>query len=207
MNTSWRLWGFLAACSVFSACESDSINYRPSPQLLPQHIHKIAVRPVTNKTQQFGLEDKLTLAIIDEFLRNGEYSIVPEAQADGIVVTTITRYILTPIQYNAVLTPVTYKLQILLDVQFVDKKSNTILWDEPNIDGILTYTNETLKGGITEEQAREQIWNQLAVDVVRRVVQGFGSVTGTSQRAISGQPPPTEGKPVLPPKPVNPNPY
>ena len=194
---------FLAACGSVS----EQVNYKPAPQLLPQHIGKIAVRNAVNKTQQFGLEDKLTLAIVDEFLRDGQYSIVPESQADGVVAPVITRYILTPVQYDAVLQPTSYKLQILLDVQFIDRTKNAILWEEPNLTGTLLFTAETLRGGQTEEQAREQIWSQLAVDVRTRTVQGFGAVTGVSQRAISNQPPPTEGQPILPPKPVNPNPY
>jgi len=183
------------------------VTYKPTAQILPQHIRKIAVRPAVNKTQQFGLEDKLTLAILDEFLRDGQYNIVPEAQADGVVVPTLTRYILTPVQFDAVLTPIAYKLEILLDLQFIDKTKNVILWDEPNLDGILMYTNEALKGGITEEQAREQIWDQLSRDVVKRVIEGFGAVTGSSQRVISGQPPPNQPTPILPTNPVNPNPY
>jgi len=203
--TPRTLW--LLALTLLCACSAEQVTYRPAPQILPAHIRKLAVRNAGNKTQQFGLEDKLTLAIVDEFLRDGSYNIVPEAQADGIVVPTVTRYILTPIQFDSVLNPVTYKLEILLDVQFIDKTTNTIMWDEPNLDGILMYTNETLRGGITEEQAREQIWSQLAVDVVTRVVQGFGAVTGSSQRAVSPQTPPTERAPVMPPKPVNPNIY
>src|SRR5271170_2817455 len=96
---------WLSSLTVLCACGSIDSNYKPTPQLLPPHIRKIAVRNVVNKTQQFGLEDKLTLAIIDEFLRDGQYNIVPEEQADGVVASTITRYILTPIQYDAVLNP------------------------------------------------------------------------------------------------------
>ena len=198
---------WLLALSTLCACSSSEVTYKPTAQILPQHIRKIAVRPAVNKTQQFGLEDKLTLAILDEFLRDGQYNIVPEAQADGVVVPTLTRYILTPVQFDAVLTPIAYKLEILLDLQFIDKTKNVILWDEPNLDGILMYTNEALKGGITEEQAREQIWDQLSRDVVKRVIEGFGAVTGSSQRVISGQPPPNQPTPILPTNPVNPNPY
>jgi len=183
------------------------LSYHPSPQILPAHIRKIAVRPIVNKTQQFGLEDKLTLAVINEFLADGQYSIVPESQADGVAAGTLTRYILQPIQYDAVLTPTVYKLRILLDLQFIDRTSNTIMWEEHNLEGDLVYTASTLQGGLTETQAQEAVWNQLAKAVVTRVVQGFGAVTGTSQRAITGQPPPNQPPPALPSNPVNPNPY
>lgn len=183
------------------------ICYRPSHQILPSHIKRIAIRPVENRTQQFGLEDKLTLRIRDEFLRDGQYQITPENQSHGVVVVILTRYILVPTQYDAVLAPTTYKLRVLADLQFVDRTKNQILWEEPNLEGVQTYTASTLAGGITEEQARELIWDVLARDVVTRTVEGFGSVTGRSRREISGEAPPNQPEPALPSRPVNPNPY
>ncbi|MEK7746480.1 MAG: LPS assembly lipoprotein LptE, partial [Elusimicrobiota bacterium] len=138
-----------------AACAGDDVAYRPTPQILPQHISRIAIRPVINKTQQFGLEDKLTLRIRDEFLRDGRYPLVPESNADGLVLVTLKRYILTPTQYDSVLTPTAYKLIVLANLDFVDRTTNTILWSEPNLEGIQSFTASTLKGGITEEQARE----------------------------------------------------
>jgi len=195
------------AAAILSACASEDLVYQPAQQLLPPHINAIAVRPVTNKTQQFGLEDKLTLRIRDEFLRNGQYRILPENAADGVVVLTIKRYLLVPTQYDTVLTPTAYKLLVTADLQFVDRTANTILWTEPNLEGVQTYTASTLIGGITEEQARELIWDVLARDVVKRTVRGFGSVTGASQRRIPEPPANQAGTPALPTKPVNPNPY
>ena len=86
---------------ALSACGGGpEVGYRPAPQLLPSNIQSLAIRPIVNKTQQFGLEDKLALAVRDEFLRDARYPLVPEAEANGIVWITITRYILTPIQHN-----------------------------------------------------------------------------------------------------------
>ena len=109
MTNKTRL--FLSAALVAAAlgCASDDASYRPAPQILPANILKIALRPVVNKTQQFGLEDKLTLRVRDEFLRDGRYPLVPEAEADGIVLVTVARYILVPTQYDSVLTPTAYR--------------------------------------------------------------------------------------------------
>ncbi len=170
---------------LFTGCADSGVKYRPAAQKLPPHIKRIAVRPFANKTPQFGLEDKLTLRVIDEFLKNGEYGTVPEASADGIVIGEITRYILTPVQYDANLVPTIYKLDILLSVKFLDKAYNTFLWHEPALQGIQNYSASTLPGGMTEEQAREAVWNILSRDIVKRTVEGFGSVTSASQRRIS----------------------
>ncbi|OIO06889.1 MAG: hypothetical protein AUJ52_11380 [Elusimicrobia bacterium CG1_02_63_36] len=205
-----RLLGCLALAAALMGCggSDESVIYRPSHQILPAHIKAIAVRNAINKTQQFGLEDKLTLTIRDEFLRNGRYRILPEDRSDGIVQVTIRRYILVPTQYDTVLTPTAYKLRVIVDLDFIDRAKNRILWSEPNLTGLQSYTASTLAGGITEEEARELIWDQLARDIVKRTVEGFGSVTGTSQRDVSGDQAPSEQKaPALPPRPVNPDVY
>lgn len=177
---------FVLLCVVFFAgCANSGVTYRPTAQKLPPHIKRIAVRPFVNKTPQFRLEDKLTLRVIDEFLKNGEYRIVPEASADGIVLGEISRYILTPVQYDANLVPTVYKLDVLLSVKFLDKAYNTLLWHEPALQGIQNYSASTLPGGMTEEEAREVIWNILSRDIVKRTVEGFGSVTSASERRIS----------------------
>ncbi|MFH1619307.1 MAG: LPS assembly lipoprotein LptE [bacterium] len=161
--------------------------YRPAEQKLPSHITSIAVRPFVNKTQQFGLEDKLTLRVVDEFLKNGEFPITSEASANGVIVGEITRYILTPVQYDSNLVPTVYKLDVLLSVKFLDKTENQYLWEEPTLQGIQNYSAPILPGGMTEEQAREAVWNLLARDIVKRTVEGFGSVSGASRRKISSQ--------------------
>ncbi len=208
MNRSLTSLAACAAAVLAAGCGSSSdINYRPKSQLLPRHIQKLAVRPIINKTQQFGLEDKFVLRLRDEFLRDGRYAVLPEAQADGVVLVTISRYILTPTQYDSVLTPIAYKLQVIVDLQFIDRTSNTILWQEPAMEGIHLFGAPTVTGGKTEEQAREFLWDLLSRDIVKRVIQGFGSVTGRSLRSISNQPPPHQKPPILPSKPVNPNPY
>ncbi|HEX4048352.1 MAG TPA: hypothetical protein VH309_10985, partial [Elusimicrobiota bacterium] len=119
------------------------------------------------------------------------------------VCITITRYILTPLAFDATLAPTSYKLTIIVDVQMVDRSKNQALWDERNLEGDLTFLNQNQQGGITEEQARENVWAILAPKIVTRVIDGFGAVTGTSQRTISGDAPSTA--PVVEPeKPLNP---
>ncbi len=199
----------LLAAAAACGPEGTEISYNPAPQLVPHSIQKIALRHVINKTQQFGLEDKLTIAIRDEFLRNGQYEIVPENQAAGIVQVTINLYVLQPLTFDASLVPTSFKLRIGIDLQLIDVKTHTALWDQPNIEAIQTYAADTLPGGMTEEMAREACWDILSREVVNRVIKGFGIVMGTSARRISGEtpstPPPAEQE--GPNTPVVTNPY
>lgn len=203
-------WLALPAAALLGGCAGDDIIYQPAPQILPARIQRLAVRNVANKTHQFGLEDKLTLRIRDEFLRNGRYPVAPEASADGIVAVTLRRYVLAPTQFDAVNTPTVYKLRVIADLQFIERATNTALWEEEGLEGVQVYTAPTLSGGITEEQARELIWDTMARDIVKRTVEGFGSVTGASKRFIGEKKDDKkyqEKKPELEPKPVNPNIY
>jgi hypothetical protein len=208
---SRRVLPLLALLAGAAACapEGTDIQYNPAPQLIPHSIQKIALRHVINKTQQFGLEDKLTIAVRDEFLRNGQWEIVPENQASGIVQVTINLYVLQPLTFDASLVPTSFKLRIGTDVQLIDVKTHTALWDQPNIEAIQTYAADTLPGGMTEEMAREACWDILAREIVKRVISGFGTVMGTAARRVSGEtpstPPPAEQE--GPNTPIISNPY
>ncbi len=188
-------------------CGQD-ISYHPAPQILPANIKKVAIRLVANQTQQIGIEDKFTLDIVNSFNGDGTYPIVPEEDADGIVQTTVQRYVLTPIKFDATLVPITFQLRVICDLQFIDRASNQILWEEKNMEGVQTYSAATLPGGMTEEQAREAVWTGLAANILTRTVQGFGAYTGTSSRRISSDAPSTvpESQSEKPITPVT-NPY
>ena len=136
----------LCAC----AAVQDEIYYKPNAQILPQHIKKIHVRPFINRTEVFALEDRLTISVVDEFLNNGQYSIVNENQADGVLAGEIMRYILLPVQYDTQLVPTVYRMEVLLTLRFIDKTTNETIWQEPGLVQVYTYSASTLPGGMSE---------------------------------------------------------
>lgn len=177
-------------CALFiSACASDGAYYKPQAQIMPQHIRKVAIRPILNKTEIFAMEDKLYIRLYDEFLKNGSYQVVNENNgAEGVIVTTITRYLNVPIQYDSQLIPTVYKMDVWLDVVLMDKSTNTPVWREPAFLGTQIYSASTLPGGLTEQQARERIWEKLSKDIVKRTVDGFGSVMSESKKKVMQNP-------------------
>jgi hypothetical protein len=179
----------LCACAALAACASDGAVYTPQAQIMPQHIKKIAVRPILNRTEVFALEDKFYNELYDEFLRNGSYTIVAENNgAEGVVVTIISRYLNVPIQYDSQLIPTVYRMDIWLDVVFMDKTTNTPVWREPAFLGTQIYAASTLPGGMTEVQARDMIFEKLSKDIVKRTVDGFGSVKSENKKKVMNNP-------------------
>ena len=170
------------------AAVQDEIYYKPNAQILPQHIKKIHVRPFINRTEVFALEDRLTISVVDEFLNNGQYSIVNEGQADGVLAGEIMRYILLPVQYDTQLVPTVYRMEVLLNLRFIDKTTNETIWQEPGLVQVYTYSASTLPGGMSEEQAREQLWKNFAKMIVKRTIQGFGSIQTQTRQTIQANP-------------------
>ncbi|MBU2530000.1 MAG: hypothetical protein KKD35_03075 [Elusimicrobia bacterium] len=176
---------FICITVLIMGCVSSSdILYTPREQKIPQHIKKLSIRTFSNKTPQFELEEKLTLKVTDEFLKNGEHAIVTENDAQGIIVGEIKHYILTPIQYDVNMVPTVYKLNVIVSVKFLDKPRNTYLWEEPALQATKIYSELFLPGGMTEEAAREFLWEMIAKDIVKRTTEGFGSATSASPRKI-----------------------
>ena len=179
----------VAAAACAAACASEGAVYTPQAQIMPQHIKKVAVRPILNKTEVFALEDKFYNELYDEFLRNGSYQIVSENNgAEGVVVTTISRYLNVPIQYDSQLIPTVYRMDIWLDVVFIDKTNNEPVWREPAFLGTQVYAASTLPGGMTEVQARDIVFQKLSRDIVKRTVDGFGSVMSENKKKVMNNP-------------------
>ena len=207
-NVSFPLLLALSACGKY---------FYTAPAALPPYIHKIAVRPFSNHTQQYGLEDKLTLAVQAEFNRDGRYQITNEHQADGVVIGDITRYILEPLSYDANHVPTEYKLTIAVNCSFYDVVKSTTMWTEPDMRGELRYfvASSGFAGAMTEEDARLTIWDELARDIRTRTLEGQGGGKGaalqsssdtTHQKSIDNSPPPLPSQNPPAPSPTA-NPY
>lgn len=156
--------------------------YQPAPVILPSHIRAIGIRPFVNETTEIGLEERFNLVLIDEFLRDGRIEIANEENADGVLNGRIVKYILEPVTFDANQVIEEYKLWILVDIRFEDLVDGKVLWEEKNLEGIHTFFVDTKPGGMTEEAAREIIWDDLSRDIARRTIEGYGSVSGISDR-------------------------
>lgn len=196
-----RSFSFAAASLPFllSACGGLRTDYVPPAIIIPPHIKSIAVRPFENETSQPGIGNKLWLATTDEFIRDGRIAYVgDEKKADGIVIGTIKQYKETELSHDVNLVPLEYQLWIIMDLKFLDRANNQLLWEEPNLEQKLRYFVETEPGGKTVEQAREELWERFANDIVRRTIEGFGTVTGASPRAVPQEPVPQNPPPDYP---------
>jgi len=196
---SWILAAVIMSLPpILSGCGAEG-EYQAPAIILPPSIKSIGVRAFENETSQPAIGNKLWLAVTDEFIRDGRIAYNDdEKKADGIVVGTIKQYRETALNYDANLIPIEYQLWIIMDLKFLDKANNQYLWHEPYLEQKLRYFAETAPGGKTVEEAREELWGRFANDIVRRTVEGFGSVTSSSPRSVPKDPIPENPPPDYP---------
>ncbi len=190
-----------ASCALLlNGCGAQA-DYQAPSIIIPPHIKSIAVRPFENQTSQPGIESKLRLATVDEFIRDGRirYS-DDESKADGVIVGTIKQYRETELTHDQNLVPLEYQMWVVMDLKFLDRVNNQYLWEEPLLEQKLRYFTETAPngGGKTTEQAREELWVRFSNDIVRRTIEGFGTVTSSSPRAVPKDPLPDNPPPKYP---------
>jgi len=195
-----RSWLVCLVVAGLSACGGFENVRNPSGFILPANIRKVAVTPFINKTQYFGMEDRLRLKVEQEFIRDGRLTPVSqESESDGVLYGEIVNYIRQVVTYDGNNQPLEYRLWVIVNLRFQDTKADQTLWDEPRVEQSFRYFVETQAGGMTEEEARERMWDLFSRDIVKRTMEGFGSVTGASEKKVpEGTLPPPDAK-TLPP--------
>jgi hypothetical protein len=190
---------FTAFSIYLTGCGGTQGEYVPPAIILPASIKSIAVKPFENETSETGIGNKLWLATTDEFIRDGRIQYIDDVnKADGVVIGTIKQYRETELSHDANLVPLEYQLWIVMDLKFLDRKNNQLLWEEPLLEQKLRYFTETQPGGKTTEEAKEELWSRFANDIVRRTIEGFGSVTSSSPRAVPKEQAPDNPPPSYP---------
>ncbi len=175
-----RLIGLFLILFLFS-CQS----YQPSVHVLPPHIKTISVKTFENKTNVFGLEELLRFELNNELLKDGRFNITNEIdKSDGYINGEIVYYILQPVAYGENFEPQQYKLRLIVNISFVDRINNVILWKEPNIEEVLFFSAATLPGGLTEEEAKKTVVANMARKIYLRTIEGFGTVSGRSYKKV-----------------------
>jgi len=148
-----------------------------SPKItLPSNINSIAIPVFVNKTDRYNIEQYVTQKTIDGFLADGRIAIKDEKNADAIIKCRISKYIHTPIRFNANQIAQEYRLRIYLEIYFFDNKNQHLLWkDETSIWEETTYFVANDLGMPVEDEviARNRVLDKLAERVLRRVIHGW----------------------------------
>lgn len=143
--------------------------------VLPDNVQGVSISVFKNGTYEYGLEERLTDKVIQEFISHGRLKVTNVDDADVFVKGEILAYNLLTVKTDAYNNPVEKELSILLEISFWGKDDQKPLWVERGVRENITYFT-TLRDGqivMTEEEAKEKVLGKLAKSVVRRVTVGW----------------------------------
>ena len=169
----WHTAGFSAAavlvCIMFAGC-----GYTTST-LLPGHIKTVAIPVFGNETVEYGLEQELTEAVVDKFVADGHLKVVPEKDADSVILARIREYQNQVFGYDRQEQAQEYQVVIRISVVFKDVVKNKIRWEETSMVETSRYYVTPIAGqeASTEEVGRQKAIAALADNILTRTVQGW----------------------------------
>ena len=100
-----------------------------SPRLLDPHYQAIHIPTVKNETREFGLEERMTRALIEAFQRDGQLRVAREANADLILKVRITDALFTPHAFSDLERAVGYRLHLVIAVDAIDRASGESIFE------------------------------------------------------------------------------
>ena len=135
---------------------------------LPGHIRTVAIPVFANKTQEPGVENFLTRAVVNAFVTSGRLKVVRLEDADSILEGEVTGYQLNALSFNRQANVQEYRLTVTLNLQFKDVKNNVVLCCQ---EGIQEKADFQVQGQVSATiSSEESALRTAAVDIGRAIV-------------------------------------
>lgn len=145
--------------------------YSFSGSNLPSYIKTVAVPTIENETLEPGIEQEVTIGLTEEFVEDGRLKLGTTSSADARVDARLTQYDNKVNNYSADQQPLDYILVISLEVHFRDMVKNRELWADDRLTATAVYVPGGTSGLTTEREARQQVIQEIARDVVTRTLE------------------------------------
>ena len=142
---------------------------------LPLHVKRIAIPIFGNDTYEYGAENSLTDAVIESFLTDGRLKVVSLKHADAVLQGSVSGYGKDILSYDDYDVAEEYRVYIEANITLKDLTSGETLFKEEGMRGDTTIwdTDTTLQPKETEAKGKARAIDNLAKDIVNRVMRGF----------------------------------
>jgi hypothetical protein len=133
----------------------------------------VAIPIFANETLEYGAEQDLTDALIEEFTDDNSMRVVPEEEAESIIRGVVIAYERPVLSYDAGGSPREYRVRVVARIAYENLSTKETVW-EADVEGWAIYAVTAEGGGLTsEDEAREVAFEKLAQDVLSKTVQGW----------------------------------
>ena len=111
-------------------------------------VGSIHVAPFENETPEYGLTDRLTEITIDAFIADGSIKVLPESDAEAVLVSVLKRYERAVQEFDENDQVLSYKIILDLDVTLQKTSDQSEIWKERiPAEGIYDAVEETEEDG------------------------------------------------------------
>lgn len=149
-------------------------------QQIPDNIKTILIPDFVNKTNRFQVEQYITFAVRDEFIKRSNLVLVEnESRADSILEGTITWFDVKPLSYSDDASSNFYKVSILVNVRFIDLQSNEIIFEGQNINFTDSYEINNYEGDVGDFNAADDFFSQ-ETETLSKIAREFASSVVTT---------------------------
>lgn len=163
------------ALILMVALVAGGCSYSPNPALFPSHLKTIAVPVFQNRTTQPLLEEEITTAVVNRFIRNSKLRVVAEEQADLVVTGSVAAYRNAVFGFNSQEQAQEYQVAVTVSVTVRDRVKNRELWKDDALARTANYF-VTAAGGQapqTETTGRLSAIDKLGDAILNRTVENW----------------------------------
>jgi len=152
-----------------------SCGYTTSPALLPTHLKTVAIPVFENGTTEYTLEQEITTAVVDRFVKDNHLRVVDERSANAVIRGKITGYKNSIFGFSAANRAQEYRVSIACSVVFKDLVKNREIWNDPEMVKTANYYVVPVPGDSarTELDGRKEAISKLADEILSRTVEGW----------------------------------
>ena len=131
-------------------------------------LSSVAVQRFDNKTAEYGLADRMTDEVIDAFISDGTFKIVPTDGAEALLVGVLTRYMRRPHTFDQNDEVQEYKVEMDFSVTLKNPEDDSDIWSE-SMNQYATYDVATE----TEEDAQKKVVALLVDAIINRTTKSW----------------------------------
>jgi hypothetical protein len=160
---------------VASLFGAGSCAYTTSPALLPAHLKTVAIPVFENATTEYTLEQDVTNAVIERFVKDNHLRVVDERSANAVISGKLTGYKNAVFGFSATSRAQEYRVTLTCSVVFKDLVKNREIWNEPELVKTANYFVVDVPGDSarTELDGRKEAIAKIADEIITRSVQGW----------------------------------
>jgi len=141
---------------------------------LPGEIESISIPFFKNETFESNIEAVFTNALINEFIKNKRFAIVPNG-GDATMVGVVREFNLASIAYSSEDRTLQYRAFVSLELTLTNNTTGEVIWRNPRLihDEEYDVTSDIAFTDASEEDAIQRIAVELAEQIYEEMVLGF----------------------------------